>query len=842
MENIFLNKIQQKVSQWREGGCKGAESETKTILNHIKKVGFLHEPQIEALETYIYLKEIAGNKPFAEVFKSFFENEKELILGLGIPKHKVFDLIGSTAKINELIAEKFGERDYPNQVYALTMGAGKTILMGVMIAYDFTLSYYHPEDKRFAKNALVFAPDKTIIESLKEIKSFDYAKVLPKEYQNISLNIKYHYLEDVTTALTPVGNYNVIVSNSQKIILKTQHNGGNGKQRLLNDFTYQEKREIENKRLLAIRQLNDLIIFVDEAHHSYGTTLEGALKKTRQTVNYIHEEGKTPVVSVINLTGTPYVKNQMIGDVVYHFGLKQGIEKGILKQVRFSKYTNVRSDSFIEDVITKFWDEYGENRLEGKLPKIAFYSASIDDLQSELRPALEKVLLNGGIPLEKVLEYHTEAEDNRDDFITLDSPESKKQFILLVGKGTEGWNCRSLVSCALFRKPKSAIFTLQSSTRCLRSIGDNSTLAHIFLSSDNYKILDNELKSNFAMTIKELEAQEPETIEHTLKVEKTKKIKVKKELKEIISVQNVEPDKIKIDISEAGTDAAIATGGIFLDDDRQARYKEAQVTGFIQEQGDFTIYNIIETINRNTHLDCLFIETALKNSGELQEISSRVNRSVILLSQIIREILSQAFQYEEKREVVEEELELTKSYPFKISVQQGKDKLVVYREKLDKEKGKSRFGFHINPYNFDSTDERDLFKHLRYALNEDEAISDVYFTGGVTDTTHNDFYFEYYSPEKQRIAKYFPDFLIETSQGRFLVVEVKGSDERLTYETNKNKFTGKVEDLFDEVFAKELGFDEFRRINKEFEYHIIFNSTLQKHQQELYEKIKSIKL
>lgn len=840
MENIFLNKIRQKVEKWRKEDCKGAESETKTILSHIKRVGFLHEPQIEALETYIYLKEIAGNKPNTEVFKSFYSDDGEMLLGLGIPKYKAFDLIGNTAKINELIAEKFGELDYPNQVYALTMGAGKTILMGVMIAYDFTLSYYHPEDKRFAKNALVFAPDKTIIESLKEIKSFDYAKVLPKEYLNYTLNIKYHYLENVATALTPIGNYNIIVSNSQKIILKTRHNGNNGKQRLLNDFIYQEKREIENKRLQAIRQLNDMIIFVDEAHHSYGTTLEGALKKTRQTVNYIHKEGETPVVSVINLTGTPYVKNQMIGDVVYHFGLKQGIEKGILKQVRFSKYTNVRSEKFIEDVISKFWGEYGENRLEGKLPKIAFYSASIADLQSELRPALEKVLLNGGIPLDKVLEYHTEAEDNRDDFIVLDFPESKKQFILLVGKGTEGWNCRSLVSCALFRKPKSAIFTLQSSTRCLRSIGDNSTLAHIFLSSDNYKILDNELKNNFAMTIKELEAQEPETIEHTLQVEKTKKIKVKKELKEIVSVQNVEPDKIKIDISEVDTGATIATGGIFLDDDRQARYKEAQVKGLIQEQADFTIYNIIETINRNTHLDCLFIETALKNSGELIEISRRVNQSVSLLSQIIREILSQAFKYEEKREVVEEELELTKSYPFKISVQQGKDKLVVYKEKWDKAHGKSRIGFHINPYNFDSSDEKDIFKYLRHDLQPNEAIADVYFTGGVTDETHNDFYFEYYSPEKQRIAKYFPDFLIETSQGRFLVVEVKGSDARLTYEQNKKTFTGKAEDLFDEVFAKELGFDDFRKINKEFEYHIIFNTSLQKHQQELFEKIKSL--
>ena len=102
------------------------------------------------------------------------------------------------------------------------------------------------------------------------------------------------------------------------------------------------------------------------------------------------------------------------------------------------------------------------------------------------------------------MEYHTEAEEGRDEFIALDTPESKKQFILLVGKGTEGWNCRSLVATALFRKPQSSIFVLQSSTRCLRCIGDNSTLAHIFLSEDNYKVLDKELKNNFNTTIEEL--------------------------------------------------------------------------------------------------------------------------------------------------------------------------------------------------------------------------------------------------------------------------------------------------------------------------------------------------
>jgi len=840
MENPFLQHIQQKVVAWRDDGYKGVERETLNILTHIKRVGFLHKPQVEALETYIYLKEVVGNKSSLEVFKSLFESEKDMLLGLGVSREEAFDLLGNKEKIEELMADRFGVSDYPNQVYALTMGAGKTILMAVMATYDFVLSFYHSDDKRFAKNALVFAPDTTIIESLKEIKTFDYTRVVPKEYQNILLNIKYHYLESPETPLSPIGNYNIIISNSQKIILKTRRTE-NGTKRLFGSWGELEKREIENRRLAALRGLSNLVIFVDEAHHSYGKTLEGTLKKTKQTINYLH--GNAPLVGVANFTGTPYVSNKMIADVVYHFGLKQGIEKGILKQVRFFEYSQVKSSKFIQDVIDKFWDEYGEKRMESRLPKIAFYSASIDDLQKDLRPKLEIILANKGISLDKVLEYHTEAEENKEEFLNCDTIDSKKQFILLVGKGTEGWNCRSLVACALYRKPKSVIFVLQSSTRCLRSIGDNSTLGSIFLSEENYRILDKELKNNFATNIEELSAQETKTFEHTLKIEKKKKLKVTKLLKEIIAIQNQDLDKIKIDVSKFKPEdykALVGEGGIFLSEG-QAGYRKAQATRELKENSNLTFYEIVELINRYTHLPCLAVEEVLEKNGlSRKKLVKKVNENVALLPFIINGILANAYQYQEKTETVEEEIELAKLYPFKISIEQGRNILVVYKKQMEEEYGRSRIGFHINPYNFDSRDEKDLFKYLRDVLDKDEAIVDVYFTGGATDPTHNDFYFEYYSPDNKRVARYFPDFLVETTKGRFLVVEVKSNREKEGYEKNKQEYKGKVENLFSEVFAKEIGFKEFRQANKNFEYRIIFDASLQKRQQELYEMIKKI--
>jgi type III restriction enzyme len=193
METLLLKKIRDTVSEWRSSGYPGILKETLNIIAYTRRVAFLHEPQIEALETYMYLKEVVGNKTSVDLFRSFFTDDKELLLGLGVSKDKAFDLIGNDAEIDVLLQEAFGTSDYPNQVYALTMGSGKTVLMAVMMAYDFVLSFYHQKDERFAKNALVFAPDTTIIESLKEIKTFDYTRVLPREYQNVLLNIKYHH-------------------------------------------------------------------------------------------------------------------------------------------------------------------------------------------------------------------------------------------------------------------------------------------------------------------------------------------------------------------------------------------------------------------------------------------------------------------------------------------------------------------------------------------------------------------------------------------------------------------------------------------------------------------------
>lgn len=125
-------------------------------------------------------------------------------------------------------------------------------------------------------------------------------------------------------------------------------------------------------------------------------------------------------------------------------------------------------------------------------------------------------------------------------------------------------------------------------------------------------------------------------------------------------------------------------------------------------------------------------------------------------------------------------------------------------------------------------------------LDKQESIKDVYFTGArvCADPSRTDFYFEYWNPEQKRVAPYFPDFLIETSKGRFIVVETKDGSEKADYEANKRSYKGKLEELTNEILAKEIGFKEFQSVNKNFDYHIIFNASLQNEQVRLFEELK----
>lgn len=189
---------------------------------------FLRKPQFEALEMYVFVKEFMNNKQVYEMFDDWrnrrdrFSDASYYAVDKG-GQIRLFD--APTEKQTDTIFKQMKKyrEDYPNYIYALTMGLGKTILMATCIFYEFLLAKKYPRDKRFCHNALVFAPDKTVLQSLREIMTFDKTKVVPPEYARVlDANIKFHFLDESGTILHTIddSDFNIIISNTQKIIVK----------------------------------------------------------------------------------------------------------------------------------------------------------------------------------------------------------------------------------------------------------------------------------------------------------------------------------------------------------------------------------------------------------------------------------------------------------------------------------------------------------------------------------------------------------------------------------------------------------------------------------------------
>ncbi len=254
-------------------------------------------------------------------------------------------------------------------------------------------------------------------------------------------------------------------------------------------------------------------VYVDEAHHLFGANLEkelrsgGANKTTlRNTINMLAEA--TSIVACYNYTGTPYVNKQVLPEVVYAYGLNESIRNGFLKDADPIGFDNVKNEEFLRKSITMFWERYGDKTYEGLPPKLAIFFANVTEATDIVRPIVEKVLSELGVPLDTILVNTGDTTVTKDEdirnFNNLDvigTEGSKKQFIILVEKGREGWNCRSLLGIALFRSPKSKIFVLQATMRCLRKITDEQLMATVFLSKENFDTLDDELRKNYNMEI-----------------------------------------------------------------------------------------------------------------------------------------------------------------------------------------------------------------------------------------------------------------------------------------------------------------------------------------------------
>lgn len=766
---------------------------------------FLRKPQFEALEMYVFIKEFADNQQVYEMFDDW-RNKRGRFSGKSYNQQDW--LSGITEKQTDIIFKQMKKykESYPNYIYALTMGLGKTILMATCIFYEFLLAKKYPKDPRYCHNALVFAPDKTVLQSLREIMTFDKTKVVPPEYaQTLDANIKFHFLEESGTILHTIdgSDFNLIISNTQKIIVKKKRTKENAAQRLFSasgsllSTVYGESSEddeawdntslMDNQRFKKLCRLPQLGVYVDEAHHLFGADLEKQLRakkgnttSLRATINLLADN--TSIVACYNYTGTPYVKNQLLPEVVYAYGLRESIQNGYLKDADPIGFENVKSSEFLRAVVSRFWERYGTETYEELNPKLAIYAANIDEAVNEVRPVLEQLLAELDIPATKILlnvgdSKYTKDNDIR-DFNNLDVPGSEgneKQFIILVEKGKEGWNCRSLFGVALFRSPKSTIFVLQSTMRCLRSITDDQQTATVFLSKENYDILDDELHKNFNMEIKDVKnptnkdrhryqvrvLPPPRTI--TLK-----RIWHEYTLHEKGYTAPVNFHLTDLDLSEYAS-IMYERDSLALDMSVKEEYVD-----YLKQQTKYSAFMLAGEVARYLNISCILADKILRESVDgIDAILDAVNRyNEVLDDHIIPTIFHALFEITSQLKTEDKDVVLLKEpkdagyYEFS-----AKDSLVITNQTPGFTPDQIAKSFHADTYCFDSLPEKECF--MQYIRSD--KVKEIYFTGMFT-SNQGDLSITYYDPESERIRQYYPDFLAKMSDDSYQLIEVKGDN------------------------------------------------------------------
>ena len=139
-ENKFINDVRHIVSKWRVGNYDGVTSTTRQLLEYWRRPERdkrLYFCQIEAVETAIYLTEVADRKDGAWILR---------------------DLKLANQDTNPLL-ERIA--------FKMATGSGKTVVMAMLIAWQALNKLARPLDSRFSDSFLIITPGITIRDRLR---------------------------------------------------------------------------------------------------------------------------------------------------------------------------------------------------------------------------------------------------------------------------------------------------------------------------------------------------------------------------------------------------------------------------------------------------------------------------------------------------------------------------------------------------------------------------------------------------------------------------------------------------------------------------------------------------
>ena len=488
---MFYKLIENKRNQW----LKSDKCPIHDLLKYIEQIGYMRDAQFEAIKTYLFLKIACNNKPLWQLFAdgqfnsldisqlelnevarnvlisdkaaaalyeySTLKDKQGKIVAPGlesyIRKHP------SEINYTQVFKDLFYSVEYPDYLFSLPMGAGKTYLMAAFIYLDLYFAQNEPDNPCFAHNFMVMAPSglkSSIVPSLKHIKEFNPSWIIPEPTATqLRRLIKFEILDEQKTAkksnriknpnAQKINNHQpledliglVAITNAEKVILDRFDTDEDPSL-----FSEEERKRMElaNELRDIIGKLPNLAIYIDEVHHAADSEI-----KLRQVVNKWTENNTFN--SALGFSGTPYlesaepikisedfsIRNTDLSNVVYYYSLIEGI--GNFLKIPDVKFSDNDTETIVTNGVREFMDKYRDLQYaNGTWAKMAIYCGQIETLEEKIYPLVAEIVSTYGLtPTDVILKYHRgnkqypQPEDSEIEFASLDTTISKKKIVLL---------------------------------------------------------------------------------------------------------------------------------------------------------------------------------------------------------------------------------------------------------------------------------------------------------------------------------------------------------------------------------------------------------------------------
>ncbi len=431
--------LREIVKSWREGGYKGATDTTRELLNHWFLTDHLtpngrrfcyYDAQREAVETLIYVYEIAKVRARLELIQRFATATKDLRL----PPYD----------------------DFARYCIKMATGSGKTKVMSLAVVWHY-FNAVREDDGDYAKTFLVIAPNVIVFERLRK----DFAgghifradPLFPKHFE-LFWDFDCYMRDEGERAHSEGALFLTNIQQFYERPGRTAEDEPDEITAVMGAKPQTQKLELTDFDERIARRGGPLLVLNDEAHHTHDEDSEWNKVIRKLGV-------KNPIASQLDFSATPrYQKGGLFAWTLYDYPLKQAILDGVVKrpvkgvadiQEAKSDIASVRYEGFLTAGVER-WKEYRQQLAPlGKKPILFVMlnsTAEADEVGDYLRVKYPNEL--GG---DKTLVIHTDTkgEVSKKDLDTarqlareVDEPDCPVNAIVSVLMLREGWDVQNV--------------------------------------------------------------------------------------------------------------------------------------------------------------------------------------------------------------------------------------------------------------------------------------------------------------------------------------------------------------------------------------------------------------